>query len=747
MPTVAKVLLSLIVFSSSLVQAETHRDDYLNDPQANTISIGSKFNRVTTNSDVEPQEDKIFVDGLGREVILRGWNVSGSVKLKEKGFKPFFNVEDAQRSFDMMSKQVGSNFVRFTIGWEGIHPAVDEIDYEYLDAIIAQMRVAISNGIYLFLDYHMDLYSRHLFHAESQYTGNGAPAWITPPDEYPKEFCYPFCFAWSQNLVTNEAIQTAYRRFWSNSEVNTEKGVRRVQDEFLWQLQQMASYIKSQLTPEEFRFVLGIQPLNEPAHGHGFFDGYLKKAAAFDNEKLWPFNHRVRAAMDAAGWNDQWVFVEPLVFWHTNAGIFSPPTGGQHLKELPGEGFVFAPHFYDAARHAVTNFNKVFNAEYFYEYDVIREEARFLKLPVVMGEYGMWLNDRGGRDAIRMLQAMYQGMEVSDHDQPEKNRQLDLYTLSLGGTQWHWDIYRNQHNEIMNGNPNKVMTAGDGWNEEDFSVVEGDQYTLDAKLIERSYPRRIQGRLLHFYNHSLPTDSEGGPVAWADIRLNTEQTYLDQQNFSWTLWQGRHSEAPTEIYVPRYYNVGDLVVITDQGVRLPSANLTQPLTQDANEIALRQDNKHSAAEGYRVLVWDDDEPQESEDTLHFALVTELQSLDLNQEELLQFQRALTQKVIAEKENPLYLVGKMVGAQYPQAAGEENWVDIDATTYDFWIVKMVKLYWSAGTEFVDVFRNGRKIATEAAVDKSFYFSLTGSSDQFKVCEQGEPTHCSEIYVLE
>ena len=39
--------------------------------------------------------DPIFVDGLGREVYFRGWNISGAVKLKSMGFKPFKTPEDA----------------------------------------------------------------------------------------------------------------------------------------------------------------------------------------------------------------------------------------------------------------------------------------------------------------------------------------------------------------------------------------------------------------------------------------------------------------------------------------------------------------------------------------------------------------------------------------------------------------------------------------------------------------------------
>ncbi|WP_034218309.1 hypothetical protein, partial [Actinoplanes subtropicus] len=39
-----------------------------------------------------------FVDNHGREVVLRGFNVSGEVKLAEKGKLPFADAADARTS-------------------------------------------------------------------------------------------------------------------------------------------------------------------------------------------------------------------------------------------------------------------------------------------------------------------------------------------------------------------------------------------------------------------------------------------------------------------------------------------------------------------------------------------------------------------------------------------------------------------------------------------------------------------------
>ncbi|MGW7791907.1 endoglycosylceramidase, partial [Streptomyces tricolor] len=42
--------------------------------------------------------DGRFTDGRGREIVLRGYNVSGETKLEENGGLPFASAADARRS-------------------------------------------------------------------------------------------------------------------------------------------------------------------------------------------------------------------------------------------------------------------------------------------------------------------------------------------------------------------------------------------------------------------------------------------------------------------------------------------------------------------------------------------------------------------------------------------------------------------------------------------------------------------------
>src|SRR3954454_17600648 len=63
-----------------------------------------------------------FVDEYGREVVLRGFNVSGEEKVAEKRFLPFANAADARRSAQSMRALTGANAVRFPIAWAGTQP-------------------------------------------------------------------------------------------------------------------------------------------------------------------------------------------------------------------------------------------------------------------------------------------------------------------------------------------------------------------------------------------------------------------------------------------------------------------------------------------------------------------------------------------------------------------------------------------------------------------------------------------------
>lgn len=127
---------------------------------------------------------------------------------------------------------------------------------------------------------------------DSKHTGNGAPEWIVPKEIYPKEKCGAF-FHWGIHNVPNPTVILAYRNFWNNAPLPTKKGKRRVQTEFFWQLKHMLAYIKNNLTPYEFNYILGLNPMNEPIHGG--FNGVSSKE--WYQDKLWAFYFKVKGEL------------------------------------------------------------------------------------------------------------------------------------------------------------------------------------------------------------------------------------------------------------------------------------------------------------------------------------------------------------------------------------------------------------------------------------------------------------------
>ncbi len=592
-----KLLYIILLFLANMLQAET-----FSDPMLSVIQ--------------REKGDWVFIDRDGREVYWRGFNVSGSTKHIEKGFKPFRTADDAEIALQHLKSKTGANIIRFLIAWEGVHPAVDRIDYGYLADVVSQIKIAIDKGFFVLVDYHQDLYSRHLFNADSWHTGNGAPAWIVPDDEYPKEYCGIVCVSWSQHNLTNEAVRLAFRRFWENAEVNTTKGVRYVQDEYIWQIQHVLRFIKDNLSSEEFGYIVGLDPFNEPVDGG--MNGLT--AEEWDNLRLWPFYQRVRAAMNETGWEARWVFAEPLVFWNTNAGLIAPATGGHHLWQSPGQGFVFNSHFYDAARMS-WNLANVKNKTYVKSFQEITEEAKFLKMPAFVSEFGMWLHGQGSKDTNRMLQGLYQGLSTQVNG--DGTRQA-FNSPFISSTQWHWDYYYGNHKELQNYNPDKLMKTKDAWNDEDFSVVAdwGTTYNVSQKIVERAYPRRIPGELKHFYfaEGGVP-DAKGKLSHWASIKLN-DQRWLENKPFVWLTWHGKPLSAGLELYLPGWFLEKPLVVITEESINIWDSELNQ-----LSDIVISKEGQ-----GARVS-----RASANENRMQFILITPAEYISNSKREQLQSQ--------------------------------------------------------------------------------------------------------------
>ncbi|GAB3959419.1 cellulase family glycosylhydrolase [Actinoallomurus acanthiterrae] len=530
----------------------------------------------------------VFRDGDGRQVTLRGFNVSGSAKLQENGLLPFRSTADAAKSAQAMRDLTGANAIRFLISWEGVQPAPDRIDYSYLDKAVQQISAFTDRGIRVLLDYHQDLYSSHLFNSGSWYTGDGAPEWLIKAGNYPQESC-GICLLWGQNMQNNAAVRQAAHDFWHNRTLTTASGQVGVQDAFVGQASAALTYLKTKLSSSAFQSVIGFDPFNEP------FDGGLDGQSGLDWEKtyLLPFYQRFRTAMDNAGWSAKPAFVEPLVFWNT--GFFEE--GGLSSSGPLGTRLVFNSHYYDGGRMVIDP-SAASDGTYDAAMNRIRQRATELKTAPLVSEFGNRMSGTGSDRTPWMVRAMYQAM---DYGTPGKNWWDSPASGGpvLSGTQWHWDVYSGNHHELMNGNPDKVQTTGDGWNDEDFSVANTDAagnvaLRLDQRVLDRIYPSAVAGDALAFAYEDLARSGFGGAgqqQAWLTVpsSLPNVAALVKDRQYGVLVWRGTSATVPTELHLPQSFAPASTTVVGDVGALtgLPASGAVRVADETGSSAAHR----------------------------------------------------------------------------------------------------------------------------------------------------------------
>lgn len=609
-------LVILVALFLSLTAFGEGNLNFLANPKSALIFVGTKgFNG---------EKDWTYFDGLGREAYFRGWNVSGSVKLVSMGFKPFKSLKDANKAFKMMAENTGTNAVRFTISWEGVHPEVDKINEIYLKEITSQIKAAISNKIYIILDYHQDLFSRYLFNSKSKSTGNGAPKFIIEGGGYSQKNCV-ICFQWAMNYVLHKGVTAAFRDFWNNASIKSSLGERQIQDEFLWQMARTLNYLKENLSEEEFTYILGLDPFNEPMSGG-------REGLSFEEwnkTKLIPFYNKVRDLMDKTGWDKKTLFAEPS----RDLGAKEPFSN--FFENPPKKGWGLNDHFYD-----VRQITKIENGAYIKKIDKIKGFSRKAGFPPFLTEFGYWKENGKVKNHVRKINAIYQGMEIAKE---EESNFAKFYSPLIPGTQWNWDIYHNRHNENINFS-NRISTEADSWNGENYSVVTdgGDRYdTPDRFVVERSFPKRCQGEILHFYYNARPFDGRKEVLDWGALKfLGSDDLHLEKSRFSFLAFKGINSDAPTEIFIPPHFKLDSTYLITESKI-VNLGNL-----QDKS-VRIQTNSKA----GHILYFWAKKNPSD----LYFSLLVDGR---FSWEYLTFLQENLTNIIQVKRKSPVFLSGKV-----------------------------------------------------------------------------------------
>ncbi len=585
----ARLLVVLVVLCGFLTVAGT--------PSASAATIADSLSFDGTALTVANGR---FVDGNGREVVLRGYNVSGETKLAENKGLPFASVADAKKSATALRALGGGNSVRFLLSWAYAEPVKGQVDTTYLAAATAQMRAFLDAGIRVYPDFHQDLYSRWLFNSGSWYTGDGAPAWAVALGNYPAESC-GICIMWGQNITSNGAVKAGQYDFWHNN--------YGLQDYFLATAQKTMTYIKANLSAEEFAGVVGFDPYNEPYAGK--YDSG-QNSRTWERDVLWPFYVKFRARMDAAGWTDKPAMVEPNLFWNGNV---SKEEGGLLDAGTIGSRYVFNTHFYDQkAISGILMWGNASDGQYVGDFGTVRDRATALGTTSVVSEFGHPLNGSTAGKAPTVLKAMYQAL-----DSRVKGANWWSTPASSGpvlsGSQWQWDIYNGRHHELMNDNPDKVMTSGDAWNDEDLSAVKLDDsgtavLRQDGRLLDRIYPSATSGSAVAFTYEDRSRDGST-TLTWNPVpsSLPNVASLVGSGQYSLLVWRSGSGSAPTELHLPASFPTTTTTVVSDLGtVHGPPAYTSSTPIGTAPEPG--------GTGSRRLLLTDSDSG-----VLHYALVT------------------------------------------------------------------------------------------------------------------------------
>ncbi len=242
-----------------------------------------------------------FKDTNGRTIILRGVNLGGDCKVpyepngmthiptdfsnhRDVSFigRPF-PLDKADEHFSRL-KAWGFNCLRLLITWEAVeHRGPGEYDAKYLDYYAKLCQMAGEYGLYVFVDFHQDVWSRMT-------GGDGAPCWLfekigidytklskadaalvmqhaydfSNPRPIQKDNYPPMCWSTNYKYPGNAIMWTLFfagKDFATNFKIDGENVQHYMQKHYFNCLNEVGRRIK------DLPNVMGFDSLNEPSSG------------------------------------------------------------------------------------------------------------------------------------------------------------------------------------------------------------------------------------------------------------------------------------------------------------------------------------------------------------------------------------------------------------------------------------------------------------------------------------------------
>ena len=304
-------------------------------------------------------ENRWIKDTHGRTVLLRGINAGSRAKMPphlpwDAQSLGDDDLDEKMARFYDFPADWGMNVIRLTLFWEAVEPGRGQYNETYLDRVEQQLKAAAAREIYVFVDFHQDLFSRVL-------GGSGAPAWALPdPEIEPIPLDDPGWFM--RYFMGDDNVDAAFDRFWANNDG--------VQDAY----QAMVLHVVERV--KDHPNLIGIDLMNEPAAGAQGKEDY----GVWFAQALEPFYEGLgRAILQSAP--ELIVIVEPTSMEAGGSDL------GAALSRPDVDPLIFAPHYYNRIQFII--------GEYSGDITDIEEElghwdetgAQF-NTPVLLSEYG-----------------------------------------------------------------------------------------------------------------------------------------------------------------------------------------------------------------------------------------------------------------------------------------------------------------------------------------------------------------------
>ncbi len=613
-------------------------------------------------------QDSFFKDAQGRYAFLNGVNLSGSTKVPAV-YDPVsyvgkpFAAEEMDKHFTII-RDLGFNSIRLLIMWEAIEPeARGEYDMEYLDYIEQVAAKAKEYGIYVIVDMHQDMFSRHLFVLYDDETGvlglgdpreialanqygfnnrlggDGAPKWVvetclpnknvggpkwglplTMADPSETSNVLPFT-SWFINVGSSIDINRCYATLYAGNRIYPNYVIDGMNVMDYLQEAYAAAFAQVAMRVADYPNVIGYDLMNEPAgvfiamnlqvliwdlltsstkdalsytqaqqvldglladmveqgmqsdeaemlreifvdydllpmnmddiYASGFIpvkadSPYMPDASEvlllnlnFNRNYMQPFYQRVGLALQEAD-PDAVIFLEAAGTILPDEGVAGfmgyPITQPEGLKQI-----AFAPHGYTDI-YPFIGFNmppREFTVDEvrFRDYTTMIEDAINLAefslgdAPVVFGEFGTYYN--------------FGGIEKS----VEEN-----YAVSSAILDPYYEAFEDllMHRMLWCYSPENTAVNGEGWNKEDFSILDYGGEPRCWQAYSRTVPRFASGRIreMHFYS----------PLHYFEPRPGAATPFLE---FVMEM-DAKETDAATEIFVPpMQYTDGFYVEISD----------------------------------------------------------------------------------------------------------------------------------------------------------------------------------------